>query len=126
MIYLSPTAIEEVKRLNTKHLKNTHGFLRLWVEQSGCSGLAYQLKFTATPDPGDQLIESQEIPVAVAISSLPYLEGLTLDYSEDLMGGGFRFHNPQAIKTCGCGNSFAVAGMFPPEAKASCDVGSGI
>jgi len=69
--------------------------------------MAYQMKFDACR-PGDRLYEVNGLEVVIDADSLPFLEGLTLDYSEDLMGGGFRFHNPNAAQTCGCGNSFSL------------------
>jgi iron-sulfur cluster assembly protein len=94
MIQFSPSAISEIKRLQSKQ-QQSQAFLRLAVEPGGCSGLLYHLDFVVAASPDSQ--------------SLTYLRGLTLDYSEDLMGGGFRFYNPQAQQTCGCGQSFALA-----------------
>lgn len=107
MIQLSPSAIGEVKRLQKKHLPN--GLLRITVDTSGCKGLAYHMQFSQSQLPDDQLFDCEEIQVAVDSGSLKYLSGLTLDYTEDLMGGGFRFYNPNATDTCSCGHSFAIA-----------------
>jgi iron-sulfur cluster assembly protein len=109
MICLSPTAIAEVKRLKRKHLKSTNGFLRIGIQAKGCAGLSYQLDFAESMDTNDQVFScDDQIQVAVNRQNLSYVDGLTLDYSEDLMGGSFRFHNPNAHKTCSCGHSFAV------------------
>jgi iron-sulfur cluster assembly protein len=111
MIRLSTTAANEVKRLQGKHLKSNRGALRLSVQPKGCAGLSYQLDFTDTVESDDQLFEHDNIRVVVNCQSLAYVNGLTLDYSEDLMGGSFRFHNPNAKQTCSCGHSFAVETM---------------
>ena len=107
MFRLSPTAITEVKRLRAKHNPNT--LFRLQVQSGGCSGLFYDLKFEQEVGPGDYLYDCSGIPVVVDAQSLNYISELTLDYSEDLMGGGFRFHNPNATALCGCGNSFSTS-----------------
>lgn len=106
MIQLSPSAIGEVKRLQKKHLPN--GLLRIEVNASGCKGLAYQMQFTQSWQDDDHVFECETIQVVVDSDSLKYLSDLTLDYTEDLMGGAFRFDNPIARDTCSCGNSFAT------------------
>jgi iron-sulfur cluster assembly accessory protein len=111
MIRLSTTAANEVKRLQGKHQPSNRGALRLSVQPKGCAGLSYQLDFTDVVEPDDRLFECDSIRVVVSCGSLSYVDGLTLDYSEDLMGGSFRFHNPNAKQTCSCGHSFAVESM---------------
>lgn len=108
MIYLSQSAINEVKRLQSKYQK-LDAALRIGVQLSGCSGMSYKMKFEQEFQPDDQIYEFSEMKVAVDSQSLNHIDGLTLDYTEDLMGGGFRFHNPNAIKTCDCGSSFATS-----------------
>lgn len=112
MIRLSPSAIDEVKRLRLKYLKqhpqSSPSILRLGIQASGCSGLSYQMEFQPQVQPQDHIYQCGGIEIAVTQPSLPFIDGLVIDYSEDLMGGGFRFHNPQATQTCGCGYSFAV------------------
>lgn len=107
MISLSLSAAQEIKRLQRKQ-QQTKATLRLGVQPSSCAEMAYQLRFDTKSNPGDQLYETHGIQVIVDAQSLPFLTGLTLDYSEDLMGGGFRFHNPNAEQTCGCGHAFAL------------------
>lgn len=109
MIQLSSTAIGEVKRLQRKHLLDGDALLRIEVDATGCKGLAYQMQFSQSRQPDDQIFDCEEIQVVVDSASLQYIAGLTLDYTEDLMGGGFRFYNPNAIETCSCGHSFATA-----------------
>lgn len=106
MITISPTAIKEISRLKAK-LANQEAFFRLQVQAGGCSGWIYNLKFD-TPTQCDRLYQSNGIDIIIDASSIEYLNDLTLDYSEDLMGGAFRFHNPNALTFCGCGNSFAT------------------
>jgi len=107
MIQLSPRAIGELKRLQKKHIP--HGQLRIKVDTSGCKGLAYQMQFAQSRQPDDQVFDCEDMQVVVDRASLQYIFGLTLDYTEDLMGGGFRFYNPNAVETCSCGHSFATA-----------------
>lgn len=114
MIYLSHSAVSEVRRLQSKHQKSTT-LLRLGIQPSGCSGMSYKMEFVQELHPEDQVYDSNGMKVVVDSQSLIYITDLMLDYTEDLMGGGFRFHNPNAIKTCGCGNSFAVGEPSPSD-----------
>lgn len=107
MIELSKAAAEEIKRLQFKR-KNSERRLRIGVQKGGCADLYYILDFDEAIHPGDRVYDREGISVVVDEQSLNAIADLTLDYSEDLMGGGFRFHNPQAVETCGCGNSFRV------------------
>lgn len=107
MIHLSPAAVREIKRLQSK-CQNKDAQFRLSVEVGGCSGLYYTLAFEQEVKPDDRLFESNSIAVVVDTQSLSYINGTTLDYSEDLMGGAFRFHNPNAEQSCGCGHSFSI------------------
>lgn len=107
MIQLSSTATTEILRLRAKS-QDPDPKLRIAVVNSGCLSLSYLLCFDGGMLPGDQIYRCNEIAVVVASEALPYIAGLVIDYSEDLMGGGFRFHNPNATQTCSCGNSFAI------------------
>jgi iron-sulfur cluster assembly protein len=106
MIHLSQAAASEIGRIKSKQQANA--LFRLAVKPGGCSGFFYDMSFDKAIKVGDQLFNLDEIQVVIDATSLNYLNGLRVDYSEDLMGGGFRFHNPQAIVTCGCGNSFST------------------
>lgn len=109
-IIFSKTAIAEIKRMQAKQ-KSSTSCLQVAVKAGGCSGLYYELSFVEASDPSDSTSIQHThdgIQVQFDRQTYNYIDGLTLDYSEDLMGGGFRFHNPNAIATCGCGNSFAV------------------
>ena len=107
MIYLSPAAINEIERLKSKPPSNI--LFRLRVKSGGCADWFYDLAFDTTVQPQDQVLELQNLCVIIDPESLNYINELSLDYSEDLMGGGFRFHNPQATTTCSCGNSFSIS-----------------
>ena len=108
MIHLSNSAIEEILRLRARQSNPTAVF-RLKVEPGGCAGLLYTTHFDNTLQPSDQVHDYQGVKVAIDAQSVEYLNGLSLDFSEDLMGGSFRFHNPKATKNCGCGVSFELA-----------------
>lgn len=108
MMQITPAAANELKRLQAKQASPTARF-RLKVEAGGCAGLYYALSFDETLDAQDQVDECQGIPTVVDLETQKHIQGLVLDYTEDLMGGGFRFHNPNAAQSCGCGHSFALA-----------------
>lgn len=112
MINLSPPAVNEIRRLLSKQGQQNKLF-RLQIQTGGCSGLFYDMSFDEALKPGDRLYDCTGIPVVVDAQSLNYVSGLTIDYSEDLLGGGFRFHNPNAVKSCGCGNSFSTSPNSP-------------
>ncbi len=109
MITLTPTAVQEVKRLMEKEQKPNLG-LRIGVKGGGCSGMTYVLALDeATPKQYDSVFEHEGIKVLIDAKSHLYLDGTTVDYaSNGLMGGGFEFHNPLAKKSCGCGTSFSA------------------
>ena len=104
---VTSTASAKLKEILTKQ-GNPKKLLRVKVVGGGCSGLQYQLDFTDNPDQGDQVIEQDGVRVCVDSKSALYLVGSQIDYSEDLMGGGFKVKNPNATSSCGCGESFSV------------------
>ena len=106
MITISQNAAEEVRRLFKKQGKPELG-LRVGVQGGGCSGLSYKLGFDQHRQ-GDKIEDLGEVKVFVDPKSDLYLEGTTLDFVDGLEGRGFKFLNPQAKKTCGCGESFSV------------------
>jgi iron-sulfur cluster assembly protein len=110
MIQLSPAAAAEIGRLKSCQAQPTDLF-RLSVSSTGCAGLSYVMQFEAVAQAQDQVYDCHGIPVMIDPESHGYLDGLTLDYSEDLMGGGFRFHNPKAKKSCDCGMSFSITDL---------------
>jgi len=106
MINLSPAAVREINRLKSK-LANPEMLFRLQVQAGGCSGWVYQMTFDVL-NSSDRLYQCNGLNIVVDEKSDQYINDLNLDYSEDLMGGAFRFHNPKAVSTCGCGNSFST------------------
>ena len=107
MIKLTETAIREVKRIKEKQGAHSQ-YLRLGVESGGCSGLNYKMSFDEKPGEQDKVFDFEGIKVLVDIRSMLYLMGMTLDYTGELLGGGFKFINPNAQKSCGCGHSFSA------------------
>ena len=108
MITLSPTAAQEVKRLVEKEQKPNLG-LRVGVKGGGCSGMTYVLSIDeAASKQYDQVFEQDGIKILIDAKSHLYLDGMTIDFKNSLMGGGFEFQNPLAKKSCGCGTSFTV------------------
>ena len=83
-------------------------FVRVGVKSGGCSGLSYELKFDSNQLNEDSLFEDNGVKILVDKKSLLYLVGTTLDYSGGLNGKGFVFNNPNANRTCGCGESFSL------------------
>jgi len=81
-------------------------FLRIRITGGGCNGLSYKLKFVSSAKKGDILVESSGISVLVDSKTALYLRGTTLDFSDNLVGGGFKFMNPNAKASCSCGESF--------------------
>ena len=83
-------------------------FVRVGVESGGCSGLSYKLDFDNAKNEDDELIEDNKIKLLVNKKSFLYLVGTTLEFSDGLNGKGFVFNNPNAGRTCGCGESFSL------------------
>ena len=83
-------------------------FVRVGVKSGGCSGLSYDLKFDREQIESDKVFEDNGIKIIVDTKSFLYLIGTTLDYSGGLNGSGFVFNNPNANRTCGCGESFSL------------------
>ena len=81
-------------------------FLRIRITGGGCNGLSYKMKFVDEPRKGDLYVESEGSKVLVDSKTALYLKGTTLDYSDKLVGGGFKFSNPNAKASCSCGESF--------------------
>ncbi len=83
-------------------------FIRVGVEGGGCSGLSYKMEFDNQIKEGDKVFEDKGVRIVCDRKSFLYLVGTELDFSDGLNGKGFQFHNPNATRTCGCGESFAV------------------
>lgn len=109
MINVSETAKIKVEALMKEDGFNPKtDFVRVGVKSGGCSGLSYDLKFDKNQDKSDKLFEDNGIKIVVDTKSFLYLIGTTLDYSGGLNGSGFVFNNPNANRTCGCGESFSL------------------
>ena len=109
MIQPSQAAANDIKRLKSKLIQPNLLF-RLTVKPGGCFGWFHDMSFSdeqALAD-CDHVFTSNDIQVVVDTKTLKQIQGLKIEYSEDLMGGGFRFYNPQAEKVCGCGICFSV------------------
>lgn len=83
-------------------------YLRIAITGGGCNGLSYKLRFTAEPRRGDILVRTGGATVVVDAKTALYLKGTVLDYSNKMVGGGFKFSNPNAKASCSCGESFSV------------------
>lgn len=108
MITVSDNAKEYINKLMVDENYAPETFVRVGVKGGGCSGLEYQLKFDTEMQQGDEVYEDKGIKVVVDFKSLLYLYGTQLDYTGGLNGKGLVFNNPNASRTCGCGESFAV------------------
>ncbi len=107
MITVTDTAKKQAIRLMEDEGKEGY-FIRVGVQGGGCSGLMYQLTFDNEEKEGDKVFEDNGMRVVVDTKSYLYLLGTTLDFSGGLNGKGFIFKNPNADRTCGCGESFSV------------------
>lgn len=105
-IKLTEKAIEMAKKALEEEGLSDHG-LRIAVHGGGCSGLQYALDFSNELRPGDSIFDINGLKVYVDMASLQYLKGAEVDYVSGLNGTGFKFHNPNATRTCGCGHSFS-------------------
>jgi iron-sulfur cluster assembly protein len=107
MIQISDSAKKRLLYLLDKDTKNKQ-FVRVGVETGGCSGLSYKLDFDNSRNDEDELIEDNGIKLLINKKSFLYLVGTTLEFSDGLNGKGFVFNNPNASRTCGCGESFSL------------------
>jgi iron-sulfur cluster assembly protein len=108
MISVTDKAKERISLLRTEEGRTPGDNIRVSVKGGGCSGLMYDLGFDDKINPADQVFEDKGIKILVDKKSLLYLLGTTLDFTDGLNGKGFQFINPNATRTCGCGESFAV------------------
>ena len=110
MIFVSDKAKEKIHTLMQESNKSVDGgyFLRVSVVGGGCSGLSYKMDFDNKSLPADQVFEDNGIKVVTDLKRFLYLVNTTLEFSEGLNGKGFYFNNPNASRTCACGESFAV------------------
>jgi iron-sulfur cluster assembly protein len=109
MITVSDTARKKVVELMTDDGFNaTNDYIRVGVKSGGCSGLSYDLTFDKSKAEEDKVFEDNGVKIIVDKKSFLYLVGTTLEYSGGLNGSGFVFNNPNAQRTCGCGESFSL------------------
>lgn len=108
MIHISEKAKERVNELRQSGNLGADYFIRVGVVGGGCSGLSYKLDFDNEVQPNDQVFENEGIKIVTDLKSFLYLCDTTLDFSDGLNGKGFHFINPNASRTCGCGESFSV------------------
>jgi iron-sulfur cluster assembly protein len=108
MINVTDRAKERIFSLRVQEGHSDSHNIRVAVQGGGCSGLMYNLDFDDSIKPSDEIFEDKGVKILVDKKSLLYLIGTTLDFSDGLNGKGFQFINPNASRTCGCGESFAV------------------
>jgi iron-sulfur cluster assembly protein len=108
MVSVTEKAKEKIVSLRVNENRNDNHNIRVGVEGGGCSGLMYNLEFDSEIKPTDSIVEDKGIKIVVDKKSLLYLAGTILDFSDGLNGKGFQFMNPNASRTCGCGESFSV------------------
>ena len=108
MVSVTETAKKKIFSLLAEEGMSKDAYVKVGVSSGGCSGLSYKLDFTKDKSEGDKLIEDNGVRILIDKKSLLYLVGTILDFSGGLNGKGFTFNNPNASRTCGCGESFAV------------------
>ncbi len=104
---LTERALQRVKQMLARDKHEGYG-LRVSVAHGGCSGFSYQLQFENEPAPEDIVLIRDSVNIYVDRASAPYLKGTVIDFVAGLYGGGFKFSNPNATGTCGCGTSFSA------------------
>ncbi len=107
-IYISDNALQKIKQLRADGNIAEDSFIRVGVVGGGCSGLSYKLDFDDELKPMDQVFEAKGEKLVCDLKSFLYLVNTELDFSDGLNGKGFNFVNPNASRTCGCGESFSV------------------
>ena len=108
MINISENAKKRIIQIRENEEAAPNSFIRVSVTSGGCSGLSYNLEFDTEDRDNDQVFEDKDEKIVTDLKSMLYVFGSTLDFSEGLGGKGFFFDNPNAARTCSCGESFAV------------------
>ena len=109
IVTLTATATTKLKEIVEKQGRAGLA-LRVYVTPGGCSGFSYGMTFAEAPEEGDEIVEHEGVRVVVDPMSAMYLKGSEIDFVDALMGGGFALRNPNAVSSCGCGQSFKTAG----------------
>ncbi len=121
---LTAAAEAKLRELMTQRNIPNYG-LRVFVAGGGCSGLQYGMAFEAQPREFDTVVNQNGIRLFIDPTSLMYLSGASIDFVDSLMGGGFKIDNPNAISSCGCGNSFRTRESSTADTDAGCGSGCG-
>ncbi|MFB6161272.1 MAG: HesB/IscA family protein [Haloferacaceae archaeon] len=109
VVVTEPAAEQAIDLLEGEGLDTDVAGLRLFVQQGGCAGLSYGMRFDAEPEPDDTVVVANGLRVFVDPASLDYVEGSTLDYESGLQAAGFHVENPNVVSECGCGESFRTS-----------------
>jgi iron-sulfur cluster assembly protein len=112
---LTPVAAGKVKGILAERNLPDHG-LRVFVSGGGCSGMQYGMAIEGSPREFDTIVELEGVKLIIDPTSMMYLGGSVIDFVDNLMGGGFKIENPNAVSTCGCGHSFRTSGS-PAQAS---------
>ncbi len=123
-VVLSERAAEEISSLLERQGKSDAA-LRVFVSGGGCSGLNYGMAIDDEVEEDDFTFVCNGVKVVVDPHSMPYIKGASVDYVEDVMGGGFKIDNPNAVRSCGCGSSFSTEDAPEPTSGGSCGSGCG-
>ncbi len=107
IITATQAAVKRLKAVMSSDGKDNH-FLRMSVEGGGCSGMTYNMDFEDQKGEFDKIFESNGLTIVCDLKSWLYLKNIEIDYSDDLLNGGFKIKNPNAERTCGCGTSFSA------------------
>ncbi len=124
VINLTETASETVRNLLIQKNVPDYG-LRIFVSGGGCSGMQYGMALDSEPGENDHVVGNNGVKIFIDPVSMMYLSGSTVDYEDNLMGGGFRIDNPNAVSSCGCGHSFKTTASGGQEATSYSGGGGG-
>jgi len=108
MLFVSDKAKEQIEKIRIKDSLTPEHFVRISVVAGGCSGFTYKMDFDNKPLPNDQVFEDKGVKLVTDLKSFLYVFNTTLEFSDGLEGKGFYFNNPNASRSCACGESFAV------------------
>ena len=106
-IFVTEAAAKRLKAVMFAEGKDDH-FVRMSVDSGGCSGMNYKMDFDNNQESYDKIFEENGLKVVCDLKSWLYLKNITIDYSDDMLNGGFKIENPNAERTCGCGTSFSA------------------